>query len=175
MLHKEIVEDQVAVPITISRLSCMMTVRSWLTKACARVVVRKCCDVVTNERIMAADCQWPPFHRGCLAARPRRNWLAWLSSIAFITAIDLACDARCLLLLGASVSPVCWDGAPGVASMILSLLVTLIFPGWDGVAAPFGFQALRTPDGESTYDAFNYLLSFTLISDGSELRWVGPR
>jgi len=63
-------------------------------------------------------------------------------------------------------------GALGVAPMILCLLATFTFSGWEGMLAPFSFQALRTLDGESTYDALNYLFSVPLISDGSEVRWV---
>lgn len=73
-------------------------------------------------------------------------------------------------------------GVLAVAPMILSLLATLIFAGWDGMVAPFSFHALRTLNRESTYDAFNYLFGSTydpfnhlfnipLIPDGSKLRW----
>src|SRR6516165_3197622 len=63
-------------------------------------------------------------------------------------------------------------GALAVAPMILSLLATLIFAGWEGMIAPFSSQALRTLNGESTYDAFNYLFSVPVIPDGSEMRWI---
>jgi hypothetical protein len=63
-------------------------------------------------------------------------------------------------------------GALAVAPMLLSLLATLIFTGWDGMVAPFSSQALRTLNGESTYDAFNYFFSAPVIPDGSEVRWV---
>jgi hypothetical protein len=63
-------------------------------------------------------------------------------------------------------------GALGVAPIILSLLITFIFAGQEGMIAPFTFQALRTLNGESTYDAFNYLFNLSAIPDGSEVRWV---
>jgi len=63
-------------------------------------------------------------------------------------------------------------GALAVAPMILSLLATVIFTGWEGMIAPFSSQALRTLNGESTYDAFNYLFSVPVIPDGSEMRWI---
>ena len=40
------------------------------------------------------------------------------------------------------------------------------------MVAPFSFQALRTLNGESTYDAFNYLVGVPVIADGPEVRWV---
>jgi hypothetical protein len=75
-------------------------------------------------------------------------------------------------------------GVLAVAPMILSLLATLIFAGWGGMVAPFSFHALRTFNGVSTYDAFNYLFgsaynpfshlfSTSLIPGESEIvRWV---
>ena len=63
-------------------------------------------------------------------------------------------------------------GALAVAPMILSLLVVLTFAGWEGVVAPFSFQALRTLNFESTYAAINYFFSVPVIPDGSEVRWV---
>ena len=63
-------------------------------------------------------------------------------------------------------------GALALAPMILSLLATFTFAGWEGVLAPFKFHAFRTLNGESTYDAINYLLGFRVIP-GSDVRWVG--
>ena len=63
-------------------------------------------------------------------------------------------------------------GALAVAPMILSLLATLTFAGWEGMVAPFSFQALRTLNGESTYATLNYLFSAPLIPDGPEVRWA---
>ena len=63
-------------------------------------------------------------------------------------------------------------GALAVAPMLLSLLATLIFTGWDEMVAPFSSQALRTLNGESTYDAFNFFFSAPVIPDGSEVRWI---
>jgi hypothetical protein len=64
-------------------------------------------------------------------------------------------------------------GALAVAPIILSLLTTLTFAGWEGVVAPFKFHAVRTLNGESTYDAINYLFGARVILEGSEARWVG--
>lgn len=64
-------------------------------------------------------------------------------------------------------------GAVAVAPMMLSLLVTVTIAGWEGVVYPFKFHAVRTLNGESTYDAINYLFGATVISEGSEVRWVG--
>ena len=44
-----------------------------------------------------------------------------------------------------------------LAPMALSLIVTSLFSGWEGVLAPFRQQAARKFNWESTYDAFNYL------------------
>jgi uncharacterized membrane protein len=57
--------------------------------------------------------------------------------------------------------------------MMLSLFATLTFAGWEGVVAPFEIQALRTPNGESIYDAINYIFGATAMLKGSEARWVG--
>jgi len=64
-------------------------------------------------------------------------------------------------------------GVLAVAPMLLSLLATLIFTGWEGMIAPFSSQALRTLNGESTFDAFNYLFGVRMIPDGPTVRWVG--
>ena len=64
-------------------------------------------------------------------------------------------------------------GALAVAPFILSLLATLSFAGWEGVVAPFKFHAIRTLNGDFTYDAINYLFGAPVISKGSEARWVG--
>jgi len=63
-------------------------------------------------------------------------------------------------------------GALAIAPMLLSLLATLTFAGWEGMVAPFSFQALRTLNGESTYATFNYLFSTPLIPDRPEVRWA---
>lgn len=63
-------------------------------------------------------------------------------------------------------------GALALAPMILSLLATFIFAGWEGALAPFKFHALRTLNGQSTYDAINYLFGFPVISERSEVRWA---
>jgi hypothetical protein len=64
-------------------------------------------------------------------------------------------------------------GALAATPMMLSLLATLTFAGWEGVVAPFEIQALRTPNGESIYDAINYIFGATAMLKGSEARWVG--
>src|SRR5690606_31165603 len=53
-------------------------------------------------------------------------------------------------------------GALTVAPMAASLVVVLAFAGWDGVTAPFTFHADRGLNGQSTYDAVNYLLGTDL-------------
>jgi hypothetical protein len=65
-------------------------------------------------------------------------------------------------------------GVLAVAPMILSLLATLTFAGWEGMIAPFQFHALRTLNSESTYDAINYLVGATVIPEESKAQWVGP-
>jgi hypothetical protein len=46
--------------------------------------------------------------------------------------------------------------------MALSIVATFIFSGWEGVLAPFRLQAGRGFNGESTYDAINYLFGAQL-------------
>jgi uncharacterized membrane protein len=62
--------------------------------------------------------------------------------------------------------------ALAVAPILLSLLITLTFAGWEGVVAPFKLQALRTFNGESIYDAINYLFGAPVIPNGSGARRV---
>ena len=63
-------------------------------------------------------------------------------------------------------------GVLAVAPIILSLLVTFSFAGWEGVVAPFKFHAVRTLNDASTYDAINYLFGAPVISDGFRAAWV---
>lgn len=63
-------------------------------------------------------------------------------------------------------------GALAVTPMIVCLLATLTFTGWEGIVAPLKFHALRTLNGESSYDALNYLFSVPVVPDGSTVRWV---
>jgi uncharacterized membrane protein len=63
-------------------------------------------------------------------------------------------------------------GALAVAPIILSLLITFTFAGWEGVVAPFKFHAARTLNGESTYDAINYLFRAPVVMEGSEAGWA---
>lgn len=60
-----------------------------------------------------------------------------------------------------------------LAPMILSLLVVLTFAGWEGIVAPFNIHAVRNFNGESTYDAINFLFGASVISEGAGVRWVG--
>jgi hypothetical protein len=64
-------------------------------------------------------------------------------------------------------------GALALAPMILSLLAVLTFAGWEGLVRPFEFHAVRTLNGETTYDAINYLFGAFVISDGPEVRLTG--
>jgi hypothetical protein len=64
-------------------------------------------------------------------------------------------------------------GAVAIAPMVLSLLITVLFAGWEGVIVPFQVHAARTLNGESTYDAINYLFGAAVVSDGSAVRWIG--
>jgi uncharacterized membrane protein len=64
-------------------------------------------------------------------------------------------------------------GMLAVAPIILSLLTTLTIAGWEGMVAPFKLHAVRTLNGQSTYDAINYLFGAPVILEGSEARWVG--
>ena len=63
-------------------------------------------------------------------------------------------------------------GVVAVAPIILSLLVTLSFAGWEGVVAPFKLHAVRTLNDASTYDGINYLFGSPVISNGSAVRWI---
>jgi hypothetical protein len=63
-------------------------------------------------------------------------------------------------------------GALAVTPMILSLLATLTFAGWEGVVDPF-IHASRMLNGESTYAAIDYLFGAAAISTGSQVWWVG--
>ena len=42
------------------------------------------------------------------------------------------------------------------------------------MVAPLCFQSLKTLNGESTHDAFNYLFGVPVISDRPEVRWIVP-
>jgi len=64
-------------------------------------------------------------------------------------------------------------GVLAVAPMILSLIIVYTFAGWEGMVAPFDFHAVRTLNGESTFDAINYLFGAPVIPNGSGVLWVG--
>jgi hypothetical protein len=64
-------------------------------------------------------------------------------------------------------------GAVAVAPILLSLLATLSFAGWEGVIVPFKLHAVRTLNGESTYDGINYLFGAREISNGSAVCRIG--
>jgi hypothetical protein len=53
-------------------------------------------------------------------------------------------------------------GVLAFAPMAVSLVATSVFSGWEGVLATFQQQASRNFNGESTYDAFNYLFGTQL-------------
>jgi hypothetical protein len=53
-------------------------------------------------------------------------------------------------------------GMLAVAPMILTLFVTLMFAGWEGLLAPLEYHMQRGFNGESTYDAINYFLGTQL-------------
>lgn len=59
------------------------------------------------------------------------------------------------------------------APTVLGLLVILSLFGWEGMAAPFMFHAVRTFNGQSTYDAINYLFGNpeSPLLEWLELRW----
>lgn len=63
-------------------------------------------------------------------------------------------------------------GALAVAPMLLCLLATFAFAGWEGLTFPFKFHAQRLLNGESTYDAINYLLGAEIPSM-PEVRSIG--
>jgi hypothetical protein len=64
-------------------------------------------------------------------------------------------------------------GALAIVPIIVGLFATLLFSGWEGMVAAFKIQGLRTLNGESTYDAINYLVSTPVISDGADIRRIG--
>jgi hypothetical protein len=59
-----------------------------------------------------------------------------------------------------------------VAPMILSLLATFAFAGWEGTIVPFKFHLVRALNGESTYDALNYLVNARITSWVNEAPWI---
>jgi hypothetical protein len=58
-----------------------------------------------------------------------------------------------------------------VAPIMLSLLATFAFAGWEGVIAPFKIHLVRTLNGESTYDAANYLFDTPVTLWVSQVPW----
>jgi hypothetical protein len=56
-------------------------------------------------------------------------------------------------------------GLLAISPMLFSLLAVLLFADWEGVLAPFKFHAIRTLNGETIYDAINYLFGTRLIQD----------
>jgi hypothetical protein len=59
-----------------------------------------------------------------------------------------------------------------VAPMILSVLATFGFAGWEGVIAPFKFHLVRTLNDESTYDAVNYLFHAPVTLWVNDAPWI---
>ena len=63
-------------------------------------------------------------------------------------------------------------GLLATSPMLLNLLIVLVFAGWEGVLAPFKFRALWTLNGQSTYDAINYLFGTRLTLQVQAATWV---
>jgi hypothetical protein len=59
-----------------------------------------------------------------------------------------------------------------VSPQIFSMLATFSFAGWEGMLAPFKHHAVRTLNGESTFDAINYLFGTSIIPAGIETVWI---
>ena len=59
-----------------------------------------------------------------------------------------------------------------VAPMILSLLATFAFAGWDGTIAPSSFTLYGRLTASSTYDALNYLVNARITSWVNEAPWI---
>jgi hypothetical protein len=59
-----------------------------------------------------------------------------------------------------------------VAPTILSLLATFAFAGYEGLVAPFNVHFVRTLNGESTYDALNYLFNAPVTLWVDEAPWI---
>jgi len=58
-----------------------------------------------------------------------------------------------------------------VSPLIISLLATFTFAGWEGMLAPFKYHAVQTLNGQSTFDAINYLFGTPAISAGIATKW----
>jgi hypothetical protein len=58
--------------------------------------------------------------------------------------------------------------------MILSLIATLFFAGWEGAVAPFKFHLARLPNSESSYAAFTYAFHADMISWIHQVSWIAP-
>lgn len=56
-----------------------------------------------------------------------------------------------------------------IAPMLLGLLATLMFAGWEGMLAPFKFQVERSFNLESSYHAINYVLGTRLRAENMPL------
>jgi hypothetical protein len=63
-------------------------------------------------------------------------------------------------------------GALAVSPLIVSLLVTLTFAGWQGMLAPFKFHVGRSLNDESTFDAINYVFGTSVFSMGIVTRCI---
>jgi uncharacterized membrane protein len=61
-----------------------------------------------------------------------------------------------------------------IAPFALGLLGSLLFAGWDGMLEPFKFHAARTLNGQSSYDALNYLIGVRLVPAGAEIGRIAP-
>ncbi len=58
--------------------------------------------------------------------------------------------------------------------ILISLVATFSFAGWEGMLFPFKFHAVRTLNGESTYDAINYLFGPSVFSNIFGTGWLAP-
>jgi hypothetical protein len=63
-------------------------------------------------------------------------------------------------------------GVLAVAPMILALFATFLLAGSDGMLSSFKFHAYRLLNGESTYDAVNYLFEGSFIPNTPAVRFV---
>ena len=63
-------------------------------------------------------------------------------------------------------------GALAVLPMIASGFASFAFAGWEGAIAPFKFHAGRALNGESTYDAVNYLFDAPITLWVNDAPWV---
>lgn len=92
---------------------------------------------------------------------------------AFWIGIAIALKGFALFLLPAffvfvfyrsSLKAAIYGAGLALAPIIVSLFAVLVFAGWQGVAAPFALQSGRGFNGESLYDAINYVANFAFTA-----------